>query len=77
MELQSCKGRKGPVNPFSLLKFKKEIKCSGDSEIIIEIVRNPTRKSEKQEIVRVVSLTISCNISESQLHFISLLTLLG
>ena len=37
---------------------KQEIKCSGNSELLHE-------KSEKHELVRVVSRTISCSISES------------
>ena len=54
--------------------LKKELKCSRDSEILHEIVRDTTRKSEKYELVRIVSRTISCRISKSTLHFISFLT---
>ena len=49
------------------------MKCSGDSEILNEIARNTKCKSEKQELIRVVSRTISCSISESPLHVISFL----
>ena len=49
----------------SLYTVNKEIKCSGDSEILHEIVRDITRKSEKHEPNRVISRTISCSISES------------
>ena len=35
--------------------LKKEMKCSGDSEILHEIVRDNTRKSEKHELIREVS----------------------
>ena len=38
---------------------KKEIKLSGDSEILNEIVRDFRRKSENHEVTRVVSRTIS------------------
>ena len=54
---------------------KKKLKCSGDSEILHElVVRDTTRKSEKHELIRVVSRTISYGISKSLLHFISFLT---
>ena len=45
--------------------------CSGDSEILHQIVRDTTRKSEKHELIRVVSRTISCSISESPLKFLT------
>ena len=47
------------------LTVKKEMKCSGDSEK----VRATTRKSKEHEIIRLVSRTISCSISESPKHF--------
>ena len=50
------------------------IKCSGDSEILYETVRDTTRISSRLSDFRVVSRTISCSISESSLHFISFLT---
>ena len=53
---------------------KKKLKCSGDSEILKEIVRNTTRKLEKHELVRLVSWTILCSTSEFLLHFISFST---
>ena len=31
---------------------KKEMKCSGDSVILHEIVRDSTRKAEKHELIR-------------------------
>ena len=34
---------------------RKKIKCSGDSEILHELVRDTTRKSEKHKLIRVVS----------------------
>ena len=43
------------------------MKCSGDSVILHE-------KWKKNELIRVVSRTISCIISESPLHFIPFLT---
>ena len=46
------------------------MKYSGDSEILHEIVRDTTRKSEKHELIRVVSQAFSCSISESTLHFL-------
>ena len=33
---------------------KKELKCIGDSEIVHEIVRDTTRKSEEHELICVV-----------------------
>ena len=62
---------------FTFHTVRKEIKCSGDSEILHEKVRDTTctRKSEKHEIIRVVSRTISCSISESRLHFIFVLSI--
>ena len=54
---------------------KNEMKRSVDSEILLEIVRDTSQKSEKKnELIRAVSQTISCSISESPLHFISFLT---
>ena len=49
--------------------IKNEMKCTGDLEIIHEIVLDTTGKSEKHELIRVVSPIISCSISESPLHF--------
>ena len=54
---------------------RKEMKCSGNIGILHELVRDTTRKSEKHELIRVVSRTNLCSISESQLHFISFLTM--
>ena len=46
----------------------------GDSEILHErMVCNTTRKSEKNEIIREVSRTISCRISESPQHLFPIL----
>ena len=42
--------------------------------VLIKIDHDTTRKSEKHELIRVVSRTISCCISESPLHFIFFLT---
>ena len=47
-----------------------EMKCSGDSEILHEIVCDTTRKSEKHKLICVVSQTILCSISESPPHLI-------
>ena len=49
---------------FHLHWKKKEIRCSWDSEILHEIVRDTTRKLKKNELIRGVSRTISCSISE-------------
>ena len=54
--------------------INQEKKCSGDFEILHVIVHDATRKSEKYEIIREVSRTISCSTSESPLHHISFLT---
>ena len=40
------------------------------SDKLHEIFRDITWKSEKHELIRVISRTISCSISESPLHFI-------
>ena len=32
---------------------RKEMKCSGDSEVLHEIVRDTSQKSEKHELIRV------------------------
>ena len=53
--------------------YKKKMKCSGNSEILHEIVHDTTRKSEKHELICVVSRTCLCSISESPLNFISFL----
>ena len=50
------------------------MKGSGDFEILHEIVRDTTRKSENHELIRVVSQTIACTISKSPLHFIFFFT---
>ena len=34
----------------TVYSVRKEMKCSGDSDIIYEIVRDTTRKSEKHEL---------------------------
>ena len=47
----------------------KEMKCGGDSEILHEIVLDNTRKSERHDLIRVVTRTISCIISKFPLHF--------
>ena len=52
---------------------RKEMKCSGNIGILHELVLDTTQKSEKHELIRVVSRTNLCSISESQLHFISFL----
>ena len=45
------------------ITVKKEMLCSGDSEILYEIVRDTTRKSEKHhERFRVVSLNPRYNV---------------
>ena len=46
--------------------------CSVDSEILHETLRDTTRISSCFSDFRVVSRTISCSISESLLHFMSL-----
>ena len=51
--------------------------CSGDFEILHEIVCDTKRKSEKHELVRVVLRIYELfrvAFSKSQLHFISFLT---
>ena len=53
---------------------RKEIKCSGDSEILREIARDTTRIKSCRSDFRVVSRPISFSISEFPLHFISFLT---
>ena len=57
-----------------LCTFKKKMKCGRNSDILHEIVRDTTRKSEKPKLIHVVSRNISCSILETPLHFISLLT---
>ena len=39
---------------YSVCTVRQEMKCSGDSEILQEIVCDTTRKSEKHELIRVV-----------------------
>ena len=58
------------------LSVKKEMKCSGDFEILHEIVRDNTQKSENHELILLLSRTILCStrISESLLQFIPFLT---
>ena len=72
--LRRCpsKDRGGPASSSSTVK--KEMKCSRDSEIIHEIVRDTTRKSEMHEVIHAVSRTISWSILESLLQFVSFLT---
>ena len=53
---------------------EKETKCSGDSKILQEIVRDTTLKSQKHELIPVVSRIISCSISDATIHFIFFLT---
>ena len=49
---------------------KQEMKCSEDSETLYEIVRDTTyTKSEKHELIRAVSRTISASISFTLLFF--------
>ena len=43
--------------------YKKEVKCCGDSDILHEIFRDTPRKAEK--LIRVVSQTSLCSISDS------------
>ena len=65
------------LSKFSNCEFihvRKEIQCSGDSEILHEIVRDTTRIGSCFSIFCAVSRIISCNISESPLHFIYFLT---
>ena len=52
---------------------RKEIKCSGDLEILHKIVCATIRKLGKHELFRVLSRTISFSISKSPLHFSSFL----
>ena len=52
------------------------MKCNVDFEILHEVVCDTTRKSERHELIRVVSRSISCSISKSSLHFIYFLTVL-
>ena len=52
----------------------KEIKWS---EILYELVRDTTCKSEKHELICAVSWTNLCSISESPSHIISFLTVYG
>ena len=40
---------------YSVCTVRQEMKCSRDSEILQEIVCDTTRKSEKHELIRVVS----------------------
>ena len=56
---------------------RKEIKCSGDSEILYDIVRDTPRISSSFFDFRVVSRTILCCISESPKHLIFFLTVWG
>ena len=49
---QYCCCKTGATKEYTV---KKEIKCSGDSEILHELVHDATRKSEKNELIRVVS----------------------
>ena len=53
---------------------RKEMKCSGASEILHGLVHDTTRISSFFSDFRVVSWTNSCRISESPLHLISFLT---
>ena len=67
------------LSKFSNCKFihvRKEIKCSGDSEILHEIVRDMyyTTNQAILSYFRVVVRTISCSILESPLQIISFLT---
>ena len=39
----------------SVYNVRKEMKCSGDSEILHELVRDNTQKSEKLKLIREVS----------------------
>ena len=50
------------------------MKCSENSDILHEIVRDTTQIRSCFSDFRVVSQTISCSISESPLHFKSFLT---
>ena len=53
---------------------RKEIKCSGDLEILHKIVCATIRKLGKHELFRVLSRTISFSISKSPLTFQFLFT---
>ena len=55
----------------SLHTVRKEIKCSGDFEILNGFVHDTTRISPCFSDFRFISRTISCSSSESPLHFIS------
>ena len=39
----------------TVYNVRKEMKCSGDSEILHELVRDNTQKSEKLKLIREVS----------------------
>ena len=55
---------------ITVYTVRKEMKCRGDSEILHEIVRDTSRKSEKHELILEVSQTVSCSILESPIRFI-------
>ena len=55
---------------YILYTVKKEMKWSRNSEILHEIVRDTSRKSEKHELILEVSQTVSCSILESPIRFI-------
>ena len=59
---------------YFFLTVKKNITCSGDPEILHEIIRDTTRKSEKHEQICVLSRAIPGSISEFRLHFISIVS---
>ena len=56
------------LSVFSTAHCKKEMKCSGDSEILRKKFRDTTQITSCISDSRVVSRTISCTISESPLH---------
>ena len=68
-----------PSSSYTTYTVRKEIKCSGDSEILVhEIVRDNTQTQISLcfSNFRVLSRTIWCSISESTLHLISFLTIM-
>ena len=51
---------KGLLSARAFDRLYKEIKCTRDSEILHEIVRDTTRKSEKHELISVI-----CEVSRT------------
>ena len=69
-EDEGTMGSSGLHHPCTV---KKEMKCSGDSEILPEKVRDTSQIRSRFSDFHEVSRTISCSISESKLHSISFL----